>query len=195
MKSVDFAKHFEYCEMSPTGLVWKHFNGSRNPNFIRNKGDIAGHLHSYPTGKPKSADVGLCGQQYKCHHIVWLLHGRTLSKDLVIDHIDGNPWNNSIENLRLVTENINRRNSAKSSNCKTNITGVSIGRKIRENKIDHYLVVSYTDHNRNGKYVRKHFNLNRFENDEFALEFGELFMSYIMDDQIRLHGYSERHGK
>jgi hypothetical protein len=47
---------------------------------------------------------------YYAHRIVWMLHNGLIQKGLVTDHIDGNPSNNRIENLRVVTPAINSRN-------------------------------------------------------------------------------------
>lgn len=50
------------------------------------------------------------GVEYKEHHICWILGNQTelemkndLGYELILDHIDGDPANNEIENLRLVT--------------------------------------------------------------------------------------------
>jgi len=49
------------------------------------------------------------------HHIVWVLVYGEMPKDY-IDHIDGNPENNAISNLRDVTHRVNHRNQKKRSN-------------------------------------------------------------------------------
>jgi hypothetical protein len=48
------------------------------------------------------------GKTYYNHRIVWLLHYGSLPKQL--DHIDGNPANNCIENLREASYEGNNRN-------------------------------------------------------------------------------------
>lgn len=48
-------------------------------------------------------------KSYKLHRLVWLWHKGYLPK-LQIDHIDGNPSNNAIENLREVTPSQNMQN-------------------------------------------------------------------------------------
>ena len=42
-------------------------------------------------------------------HAVWIAAGRTILPGMVMDHINGNPTNNSISNLRCITPEINAR--------------------------------------------------------------------------------------
>lgn len=96
--------------------------------------DIVRHLFSYADGvlywknprgkKMKSGDpagyigglgymlVRLDGKMYKNHRVIYLMHYGTLPE--YIDHIDGNPLNNHIENLRPCTLSQNQHNRKKS---------------------------------------------------------------------------------
>lgn len=60
---------------------------------------------------------------YKLHRVIYFMHYGYLPK--TIDHIDGNPFNNKIENLRSATTQENNRNRKindnNSSGCK-NVT-------------------------------------------------------------------------
>jgi hypothetical protein len=47
---------------------------------------------------------------YKLHRLIWLWHGNSLTEGLEIDHIDRNPSNNRIENLREVDRSTNGLN-------------------------------------------------------------------------------------
>ncbi len=49
------------------------------------------------------------GRPFKEHRLVWLLHYGTVPP--VLDHIDGDPSNNRVENLRVATPSENCRNS------------------------------------------------------------------------------------
>lgn len=53
--------------------------------------------------------IRIHGKDYKAHRLAWLL---TYGKwpDDMIDHIDGNPLNNKIDNLRDVSAHINQQN-------------------------------------------------------------------------------------
>jgi hypothetical protein len=45
------------------------------------------------------------------HRVVWKMAHGSIPNDMEIDHIDGNPRNNRLENLRLVTSAENKRNA------------------------------------------------------------------------------------
>lgn len=62
------------------------------------------------------------GKTYYNHRIIWLFHYGFLPKQL--DHIDGNPSNNHIENLREVTNSQNQQNKNIGSNNKSGIKNV-----------------------------------------------------------------------
>ena len=62
-------------------------------------------------------------------HIIWLLHGNQLKVNHVIDHIDGNAVNDSIDNLRLIPYELNHRNRAKRSDNTSGVTGISWNKK------------------------------------------------------------------
>lgn len=53
--------------------------------------------------------IMISGRQYHAHRIAWLLVHREWPKG-DIDHIDGNPLNNAIANLRDVSRSVNMQN-------------------------------------------------------------------------------------
>jgi len=55
--------------------------------------------------------VNLLGKNYLAHRIIWTLLNGPIPEGRVIDHIDGNPGNNRISNLRLATVSQNLYNS------------------------------------------------------------------------------------
>ena len=69
-------------------------------------GDRAGYIgsHGYQ-------EVGVDGKKYLVHRIIFLYHHGYLPKYL--DHIDRNPSNNNISNLREATNQENHRNTEK----------------------------------------------------------------------------------
>lgn len=92
----------EYDEMSSTGLRWR-VDKSRRCKI----GSEAGYL-SKSDGYIK---LTIDGKLYMGHRIIYcLLTGKDLDAALVIDHIDRNRLNNTLDNLREVSNEINCRN-------------------------------------------------------------------------------------
>ena len=63
--------------------------------------------------------------RYLAHRVAWLLYYGVDPGDMQIDHIDGNPANNRILNLRLVDHGGNMRNKCKQKNNTSGVMGVS----------------------------------------------------------------------
>lgn len=68
--------------------------------------------------------VKIFGQQYYAHRVAWAIYHRRQPIGQ-IDHIDGDPTNNRIDNLRCVSLHENQRNKARPSNNKSGVVGVS----------------------------------------------------------------------
>lgn len=64
------------------------------------------------------------GVAFMLHRIIYEMHFGEIPKGLQIDHIDRNPLNNKIENLRLATQNENQINSRVPKNNTTGYKGV-----------------------------------------------------------------------
>ena len=68
-------------------------------------------------------------KQYKLHRLIYKYHNEewdiTYSHDNQIDHININPLDNRIENLRVVNNSQNTRNQKKKQNCSSIYKGVS----------------------------------------------------------------------
>ena len=84
-------------------------------------GSLAGNVNK-PTGR---LQIGFQGKLYLAHRLAWLMTYSVIPKQ-VIDHIDGNPLNNRISNLRDVSRSVNGQNrrNAQFGN-KTGFLGVS----------------------------------------------------------------------
>lgn len=82
------------------------------------KDEIAGSLSS-----EGYRAVWIDGNRYQAHRVVFfLVHGYMPSQ---VDHIDCNPMNNSIDNLRAADSSGNNRNKKKSSKNSSGFKGVT----------------------------------------------------------------------
>ena len=125
---------FERLKYTPDdGKVW----WVKHPRWISYSGKEAGNIRKDGYRKLK-----FCGKQYLTHRIAWLLqYGYWPVGN--IDHIDGNPSNNKIKNLRDVSHRVNMQN--RKSSTKANKTGF-LGVVKRRNK--------YAAHiHKNGKQI------------------------------------------
>lgn len=120
--------------------------------------------------------IGVDGRLYKAHRLVWLWHHGKWP-DHQIDHIDRDPANNRIENLRDVSNVVNQLNRRDRSN-KTGFAGVFK----RRNKFRAQLCVFGKDvrlgtfdtpEEAHHVFKRVHFDLHR-EHSQYAPEFAEL---------------------
>ena len=64
-------------------------------------------------------------KMYLAHRLIWLLNYKEWpAQD--IDHINGNPSDNRLENLRLASHTLNMQNAVAKKNSKTGVRGVEI---------------------------------------------------------------------
>ena len=79
---------------------------------------------------------GSCRRQLYVHHAVWALVYGCFPK-ATIDHIDGNPANNHIENLREVSQSENQYNALLpwKPNAETGVSGVYLDNGLCRTKI------------------------------------------------------------
>ena len=101
-------------------LYWKV---DRKPNKI--KGKAAGCLDGKGYLQVKINNI-----LHKNHRIIYLMKNGNLPKNL--DHIDGNPLNNKIENLRPCTISQNTMNSKISARNKSGIKGVEWHKRLKK---------------------------------------------------------------
>lgn len=166
---------FTVDESSPSGVVWKVDRGNGKSSV----GATAGYQVN--TGHWKAE---LMGKSVQLHRVVYYLTHGVLDPLLVIDHIDGIPSNNKINNLRLVHFNTNMRNKRMPSNVSTGKTGVYE---------KHQFVAGWVE---DGKLRSRTFKVSEYPSREEA--FGAA--CEYRDAQIaRLnslgYGYTETHGK
>lgn len=69
------------------------------------------------------------GKQYQAHRVIWCMCFGYWPDD-EIDHIDGNPANNLITNLRIASSLINSQNKTKNRRNKSGVSGVIWNKKL-----------------------------------------------------------------
>ena len=86
-------------------------------------GSAAGSACKDKHGNVRYLRVWVDDRQYRAHRIAWLLHyGEWPAHE--IDHIDGNPLNNKLSNLRDVSHAENKKNIRLHKNNASGIHGV-----------------------------------------------------------------------
>lgn len=89
--------NIKYDTTSPSCLVW--FKGRR-------AGAVAG------TKKARGYwEVQVCGKKLRAHRLIWELHNGPIPESYVVDHINQDPSDNRLENLRLATVSENNCNA------------------------------------------------------------------------------------
>jgi len=68
--------------------------------------------------------LAIRGKQYRAHRVAWALHHKQWPSDQ-IDHINGNPLDNRIENLRVVSMATNNKNKRMPSHNTSGFIGVT----------------------------------------------------------------------
>jgi hypothetical protein len=110
--------------------------------------EAAGYLHG-----------DMMGKRYKAHRVAWALyHGEWPAE--FIDHINGDPADNRIENLRVVSQQINAQNQKLGKANKSGVIGVcwsplhgKWSAQIKTNRVKHHL--GLFDHLEDAAAVRK----------------------------------------
>lgn len=173
---------------SSTGLRWISWGNKRLKVPVIELNKEAGNLR-FVNGVKSSIQVMVNGRNLQAHRIIWFLtYGEVPPIDMVVDHIDGDPHNNKLENLRIVTHKTNCENLAKYSNNKTGVSGVYLRNKSENFK---YFVAAV---HVNGEVKHKHYSISKYgEAEAFRLT------CLWRKEQIRLlneqgAGYTERHG-
>lgn len=92
----------------------------------RMEGKEAGSKQYDPKSKlPRSIGVFVNGYVRKASHVVLAMHGVIVESGQVVDHINGNPFDNRLENLRVCEQAQNTRNRKIPSTNRSGYMGVS----------------------------------------------------------------------
>lgn len=189
---LNFKDLLYYDPSSKSCLRWKEEKRSgRNYSIIHvEKDSEAGNLVFDKNGNPLYIDIRIGKTTFKAQRIVWLLHDKILNETEVIDHLDGNPHNNLIQNLQAKSYAENSRNRKKASNNTTGYTGIVWS----ESKYSKRYKASFID--LNGNKIVKSFTVSKYENKEDALKAAIKWRERQIEE-LNKNGanYTERHGK
>ncbi len=116
----NFSEYLEYDTSSSTCLRWKKSIGKAVV------GAEAGKFEYRPNGLKSAIRVGLGGKLYQAHRIIYEMLIGIIPENMVIDHLDGNPFNNHISNLKLKTGADNSRNLKLNVNNVSGHAGISL---------------------------------------------------------------------
>lgn len=182
--NLDWSEYFQLDETSPSGLM--RFN-NKTENTIESY-NVGTPIYR-KNGKPDCWRLKLKGQDYYVHRIIWVMTYGSIDSNLVIDHLDGNPLNNKIENLSLKFQKGNNRNHQKQMNNKTGITGVRLT-KVKGGY--HYYVATWYE--LDGSFKVRHFSIAKLGEEKAKA----LATSYREEQIARLISegadYTDRHG-
>lgn len=176
MRAKDYFKDewedvFQIDPSSQSGLSWK----------ISGINKVEGR----PVGWLDKNNYWRCEYKHKAilvHRIIYYLANGDLDNNLVVDHVDGDPLNNSIDNLRMISRPENSRNRKKS---KVNVSGINGVAEI------HSFVASWSE---NGKKCSKTFSvleLGYLKARELAEQYRVKKIEELNDAG---YNYTERHG-
>lgn len=134
-----FREHTEYDPLVDSCLrarkLW-----SNHRNFKVAIGDSVGTKQFMRKGTPHCWRVRIFKINYQIHRVIWELVNGKIPIGKIVDHINGNQFDNRIENLRLVDLAINARNAKRRKDNKTGCHGVRVTTNKQGRK---YVVATY----------------------------------------------------
>ena len=181
--NLEWSDYFKLDETSPSGLsrIRNRVGKSIQPYYI-------GTRCFKRSGRPQGWMVNFQKSSYCIHRIIWVLAHGVIDQEKVVDHLDGDPFNNKMENLSLKTTADNLKNQRKHSNNTSGNTGVSLYTKPGHM----YYRARWNDIN--GIQHQKNFSVTKF-GQELA---EDMAIAYRKEQICRLieEGalYTDRHG-
>lgn len=173
----EFEEFVYYDETSPTCLRWKKITGPR----VKVDDPVGSNIFT-KDGIARSITAKINGRNTTVSRIIWALFNEEVPEDMVIDHIDNNPHNNKILNLRCVSIADNSRNRQR--NREANSEFVCVYKR----STDYYVSVCL-----NGNTLATSFAFSKY-GEELALQ-KAISWRKAMIDKVNSHGanYTDNH--
>lgn len=177
---MNWGDYLVYDETSPSGLRWVASRGNK-----AKAGDVVGSQLTYGHWMLSLTQNGK-ERQFLNHRVIWEILNGPIREGLHIDHLDGNPSNNKIENLRVVTNTVNRRNMKQDKRNTTGVTGVKFDRQ-NNRYVAHWCGLK-------GEKLQRYFSVKKHGNSEALRLACECRKNAIEELNAQGAGYTERHG-
>lgn len=178
---IDYSEYVFYDETSPSCLRWKVDvkSGRGYTKIIIKAGDVVG------TKEKGYWHCQINNRRIYNHKVVWLLH-HSSDTNAIIDHINGDKFDNRISNLRSVDKHTNMRNLKKFCTNKSGVTGVNFS------KTDNRWRAEWRD--LDGRNTSKSFSVKKYGYEEAFKLACEYRQKMIDELNLQNAGYTSRHG-
>ena len=116
MRQNDIKKHFVYADGE---WIWK---------ITRNNRAIAGRVAGCVDKSHGYKEVRINRRRYYVHRLVWVYFNGDIPGCMSVDHINHQPSDNRIENLRAVSHATNHKNQRMRKNNTSGVNGVTFNK-------------------------------------------------------------------
>jgi hypothetical protein len=194
MSHVPWSELVYYDENSPSGLLHARdiCYGNGKTLVKARTGDIAGSIAKSGYYVYNSYKYGI----FQVHRIIWILKYKVdIPVDCIIDHINGDKTDNHTDNLRIVSDAENNRNTKIYSNNTSGKVGVYFDTKIWQNgtrQVRYYWKASWME--LDGTQKTKSFSIDKYGLLPAMKMACDYRLERIKELNVQGAGYTTRHG-
>lgn len=147
--------------------TFKYVKGVLYNKYYRSPNSLEGQEAGYTNSKGYKV-VRLDGAKVLAHRVIWEMFNGPIPKDMFIDHINRDPGDNRIRNLRLVTRQENQFNTSA-----LGVHGVASGKYVSQIQVDKtkiYLGRFNTQEEARNAYIEAKKRFHVIQEDETVLK-------------------------